>query len=143
MFTRFYRDVMVQRCALEQQIIHNALLLASIALDEMAHRITKSPSYIAVTSGEVIHLIKFLLVKYNFDTQTHVIMNFHAATHRHSCFHALTSSLGYASQLQRAPLDHVPNRRNVIQNNKQTNRSSGQRSSPSRNQLENTSIQTV
>jgi len=49
---------MEQKCVLERQVLQNALTLASIAPDEMAHRIMKSPGYTAITSGEVIHLIK-------------------------------------------------------------------------------------
>lgn len=56
--TRLYRDVMEQKCALERQILQNALSLSSIAPDEMAFRIMKTAGYTAVTTGEVIHLIK-------------------------------------------------------------------------------------
>jgi len=56
--TQLYRDIMEQKCALEQQILLNALSLASVTPDEMAFRIMKGPGYIAVTTGEVIHLIK-------------------------------------------------------------------------------------
>lgn len=53
---------MEQKCALERQILLNALSLASIAPDEMAARIMKSTGYTAVVTGEVIHLIKCLPV---------------------------------------------------------------------------------
>lgn len=56
--TQLYRDIMEQKCALEQQILRNALSLASIAPDEMAYRIMKGPGYTAVTTGEAVHLIK-------------------------------------------------------------------------------------
>lgn len=56
--TQLYRDVIEQKCALERQILQNALSLSSIAPDEMAFRIMRSPGYTAVTAGEVIHLIK-------------------------------------------------------------------------------------
>jgi len=56
--TQLYRDIMEQKCALERQILKNALSLSSIAPDEMAYRIMKAPGYTAVTTGEVIHLIK-------------------------------------------------------------------------------------
>lgn len=56
--TQLYRDIMEQKCALEQQILQNALSLASIAPDEMAYRIMKGPGYTAVTTGEAVHLIK-------------------------------------------------------------------------------------
>ncbi|RLU14661.1 hypothetical protein DMN91_006526 [Ooceraea biroi] len=49
---------MEQKCALERQILENALSLSSIAPDEMAFRIMKTPGYTAVTAGEVIYIIK-------------------------------------------------------------------------------------
>lgn len=61
--TQLYRDIMEQKCILERQVLQNALTLASIAPDEMAHRIMKSPGYTAITSGEVIHLIKCIPVE--------------------------------------------------------------------------------
>ncbi|KAL6419051.1 hypothetical protein ACFW04_011608 [Cataglyphis niger] len=56
--TQLYRDIMGQKCALERQILDNALSLSSIAPDEMAFRLMKSPGYMAITAGEVIHIIK-------------------------------------------------------------------------------------
>jgi len=61
--THLYRDIMEQKCALEKQILQNALTLSSIAPDEMAHRIMKTPGYTAVAAGEVIHLIKCVPVE--------------------------------------------------------------------------------
>lgn len=61
--TRLYKDIMEQKCALEKQILQNALSLSSIAPDEMAFRIMKSPGYTAVTAGEVIHIIKCVPVE--------------------------------------------------------------------------------
>jgi len=49
---------MKQKCALEKQILQNALSLSSIASDEMAFRIMRMPYFTAVTVGDVIHLIK-------------------------------------------------------------------------------------
>ncbi|KYM84284.1 hypothetical protein ALC53_05377 [Atta colombica] len=46
--TQLYRD-MEQKCALERQILKNALTLANIASDEIAYQITRKPGYIAVT----------------------------------------------------------------------------------------------
>lgn len=59
---KLYRDVMAQKCALERQILENALSLASIAPDEMAYRIMKAPGYAAVAAGEVIYIIKCIPV---------------------------------------------------------------------------------
>jgi len=61
-----YRDIMKQKCALERQILENALSLASIAPDEMASRIMKAPGYTAVTAGEVFHLIRCVPVECKF-----------------------------------------------------------------------------
>lgn len=61
--TQLYQDIMEQKCALERQILQNALSLASIAPDEMAHRIMKAPGYTAITTGEVLHLIKCVPVE--------------------------------------------------------------------------------
>lgn len=56
--TQLYRDIMDQKCALEKQVLQNALTLASTAPDETAYRIMKEPGYTAVVSGEVVHLVK-------------------------------------------------------------------------------------
>lgn len=61
--TQLYRDIMEQKCALERQILQNALSLSNIAPDEMAFRIMRGPGYTAVTAGEVIHLIKCVPVE--------------------------------------------------------------------------------
>ncbi|XP_070517512.1 uncharacterized protein [Cardiocondyla obscurior] len=61
--SKLYRDIMEQKCALERQVLQNALSLASIAPDEMAIRLMKGPGYTAVTSGEVIHMIKCIPVE--------------------------------------------------------------------------------
>jgi len=61
--TQLYRDIMEQKCALERQILQNALSLASIAPDEMAYRIMKEPGYTAVTTGEVLHLVRCVPVE--------------------------------------------------------------------------------
>lgn len=74
--TQLYRDIMEQKCALEQQILRNALSLSTIAPDEMAYRIMKAPGYTAVTLGEVIHLIKCIPTKCRF-------------RHTESCYHEL------------------------------------------------------
>lgn len=74
--TQLYRDIMEQKCALERQILRNALSLSSIAPDEMAYRIMKAPGYTAVTLGEVIHLIKCVPTSCKF-------------RHTESCYHEL------------------------------------------------------
>lgn len=61
--TQLYKDIMEQKCALERQILRNALSLASIAPDEMAYRVMKGPGYTAVATGEVVHLVKCVPVE--------------------------------------------------------------------------------
>lgn len=61
--TQLYRDIMEQKCALEREILQNALSLVSFAPDEMARRIMKEPGYIAVMAGEALHLIKCIPVE--------------------------------------------------------------------------------
>jgi len=53
-----YRDVLKQRCNLERQVMKNALSLAIHSPDEFAYQIMKGPGYMAVISGEVVHIIK-------------------------------------------------------------------------------------
>lgn len=74
--TQLYRDIMEQKCALERQILQNALSLSSIAPDEMAFRIMKAPGYTAVAMGEVIHLVKCVPVECKF-------------RHTEGCYHEL------------------------------------------------------
>lgn len=62
--TQLYCDVMEQKCALEKEVLQNALSLASIAPDEIAQRIMKASGYTAITAGEAIHLIKCVPVEY-------------------------------------------------------------------------------
>ncbi|KAH0944445.1 hypothetical protein HN011_009617, partial [Eciton burchellii] len=61
--TKLYTNIMEQKCALEKQILQNALSFSSTAPDEKAFRIMKTPGYTAVTAGEVIHLIKCIPVE--------------------------------------------------------------------------------
>jgi len=57
-----YRDILKQRCNLEQQVLKGALSLAINSPDEFAYQIMKGPGYMAVISGEVVHIIKCTLV---------------------------------------------------------------------------------
>ncbi|KYN13162.1 hypothetical protein ALC57_14657 [Trachymyrmex cornetzi] len=53
-----YRDVLKQCCTLEQQVLKGALSLTINSPDEFAYQIMKGPGYMAVISGEVVHIIK-------------------------------------------------------------------------------------
>ena len=61
--TSLYKDIIVQKCELEKQVIQNTLSLAAILPDEFAYRIMKSPGYMAVTAGEGIHIIKCIPIE--------------------------------------------------------------------------------
>jgi len=61
--TAFYHDILIQKCELERQVLQNTLSIAALLPDEFAYRITKQPGHMAVTAGEVIHIIKCLPVK--------------------------------------------------------------------------------
>lgn len=53
-----YRDVVLQRCNLERQVIQNALNSAPMAPEKFAKTIMKAHGYMAVVLGEVAHIIK-------------------------------------------------------------------------------------
>lgn len=61
--TTLYQNLLKQRCLLEQQVLNNALALATLQLDEFAYTIMKSPGHMALTAGEVIHIIKCVPVQ--------------------------------------------------------------------------------
>ena len=58
-----YRDVLLQRCNIERQTFKNALAIATHAPDEFAYNLMKEPGYMAVTAGEVVHVIKCVPVE--------------------------------------------------------------------------------
>ncbi|KMQ82980.1 hypothetical protein RF55_21280 [Lasius niger] len=60
--TSLYHNVVQQKCDLERQVITNALLFATFQPDEFAYRLMKGPGYMAVTTGEVTHIIKCIPV---------------------------------------------------------------------------------
>ena len=55
---QLYTDILKQSCNLERQIMKNALSLAIQSPDNFAYQIMKGPGYMAVISGEVVHIIK-------------------------------------------------------------------------------------
>lgn len=56
--TALYNDIIQQKCELERQVLQNTLSLATLLPDEFAFRLMKSPGYMAVAAGEVIHVVK-------------------------------------------------------------------------------------
>jgi len=89
--TQLYKDIMEQKCALERQILQNALTLASIAPDEMAYRIMKEPGYTAVTNGEVIHIVRCVPVECKI-RYTDLCFNELPVTHRNASLFLLPRS---------------------------------------------------
>ena len=57
-----YRDVVLQRCLLEQKVLKNSLSLATIQPDQFAFDFMRSPGYMAVLGGETIYIIKCVAV---------------------------------------------------------------------------------
>lgn len=58
-----YRDVVTQRCDLERSTLKNSLSIAASSPDEFAYRLMKGPGYMAVVSGEVVHIIKCIPIE--------------------------------------------------------------------------------
>ena len=58
-----YRDIIIQKCLLEQQILNNALIIATLKPDEFANIVMKSPGHMALVAGEVIHIVKCIPVQ--------------------------------------------------------------------------------
>lgn len=56
--SQLYTDVLKQRCDLERQVMKNALSLATQTPDDFAYQIMKEPGYMAILSGEVVHITK-------------------------------------------------------------------------------------
>ena len=57
-----YRDIITHQCNQERQIIKNSLALAVQAPDQFAYNLMKGPGYMAVTAGEVVHIVKCIPV---------------------------------------------------------------------------------
>jgi len=55
---RLYTDLLLQQCQLEKKILHNSLAIAAQSPDIFAYHLMKGPGYMALLSGEVIHIIK-------------------------------------------------------------------------------------
>lgn len=57
-----YYNVMKQRCELKKEVIKYTLSLATLLPDEFAYRLMKGPGYMAVTTGEAMHVIQCIPV---------------------------------------------------------------------------------
>ncbi|KYN50256.1 hypothetical protein ALC62_06924 [Cyphomyrmex costatus] len=104
--TQLYRNLMEQKCAIEKQVLQNALTLASIAPDETAYRIMREPGYIAVLPGEALHLVKCIPVECKLRHEEHCYTEL-PVTHANKSFFlqprsrilTKTGTLRYCNQL--------------------------------------------
>jgi len=61
--TSLYYNVMQQRCELEKEILRNTLSFVIFQPDEFAYKLMKGPGYMALTTGEAIHIVKCIPVE--------------------------------------------------------------------------------
>lgn len=90
---QLYHDVLTQRCNLEQQVLTNALIIATQSPDEFAFHLMKGPGYMAVIAGEVVHIVKCIPVEVK-------------VRRTQSCYHQLPVSRGNES-LFLSPRTHI------------------------------------
>ncbi|XP_048513395.1 uncharacterized protein LOC105693533 [Athalia rosae] len=60
--TELYKDVILQKCELEKQVLKNSLTLATILPDEFAYNVMGGPGHMATIAGEVAHIVKCIPV---------------------------------------------------------------------------------
>ncbi|KAL6420212.1 hypothetical protein ACFW04_011772 [Cataglyphis niger] len=60
---QLYRNILLQQCNLEQQMLQNALAIATQSPDIFAYHLMKGPGYMALRAGEVIHIVKCVPVE--------------------------------------------------------------------------------
>lgn len=60
---QLYRNILLQQCNLEYRLLQNALAIASRSPDIFAYHFMKGPGYMALLSGEVIHIVKCVPVE--------------------------------------------------------------------------------
>ncbi|KAL6431965.1 hypothetical protein ACFW04_007415 [Cataglyphis niger] len=62
---QLYRNILLQQCNLEQQMLQNALVIATQHLCPhiFAYHLMKGPGYMALRAGEVIHIVKCVPVE--------------------------------------------------------------------------------
>ena len=58
-----YNKILFQQCKIEQESLKNALAIAESSPDLFAYNLMKGPGYMAMVSGEVIHVIKCIPVE--------------------------------------------------------------------------------
>ena len=60
---RLYHGVLTQRCILEQLVFRNTSTLGTQSTDEFAYHLMKGPGYMSVIAGEIVHIVKCILVE--------------------------------------------------------------------------------
>jgi len=58
-----YRNILLQQCHLEQQMLQNTLAIATQSPDIFAYHLIKGPGYMALLAGEVIHIVRCVPVE--------------------------------------------------------------------------------
>lgn len=61
--TTLYHNIISQKCELEKQVLKNALSIAALMPDVFAWSIMKGPGYMAITAGEVVHIVKCIPIQ--------------------------------------------------------------------------------
>lgn len=56
--TQLYKDIIRQKCEIENQVLKNALSMIHVSPEDVATTVTREPGHLAIASGEVIHIIK-------------------------------------------------------------------------------------
>jgi len=57
-FDLLYRNILLEQCRLELRLLQNSLAIATHSPDIFAYHFMKGPGYMAVATGEVIHILK-------------------------------------------------------------------------------------
>ena len=55
---QLYKDIVRQKCEIENQVLKNALALIHVAPEDVATAIIHERGHLAIPSGEVVHIIK-------------------------------------------------------------------------------------
>ena len=55
---QLYKDIVRQKCDIENQVLKIALALIHVAPEDVATAITREPGHLAIPSGEVVHIVK-------------------------------------------------------------------------------------
>lgn len=71
-----HKDVITQKCALEQQVLMNLQILAITASAEFAYAKMQAPGYTAINYGEVVHIIQCAPIEVSIRKTNFAITNY-------------------------------------------------------------------